>query len=165
MTSDPVRVVVSGDLPSSFPTTAFEGRIQLITAHTDEELRTAAKEAEVMFTWRVPDEVPAITPDLRWIQLVSAGVDHIRNLPVWESSVTVTAAQGMHTVPMAEHCMALLLALTRQVPALTRAQDRSEWIHNQRDLHFGELRGKTIGIVGWGKIGDGIAHLARAFGM
>ena len=102
---------------------------------------------------------------MKWIQLVSAGVDHIRELPVWRSDITVTAAQGMHTVPMAEHCMSLLLALTRQVPALVRAQDNHEWIHHQRDLQFGELRGKTMGIVGWGKIGDGVAHLARAFGM
>jgi phosphoglycerate dehydrogenase-like enzyme len=165
MTTETIRLVVSGNLPSSFPTAAFGERIELTTAHTDEELRIAVREAEILYTWRVPEEVPAMTPGLRWIQLVSAGVDHIRGLPVWESGITVTAAQGMHTVPMAEHCMSLLLALTRQVPALIRAQDREEWIHNQRDLRFGELRGKTLGIVGWGKIGDGVAHLARAFGM
>ena len=102
---------------------------------------------------------------MKWIQLVSAGVDHIRELPVWRSDITVTAAQGMHTVPMAEHCISLPLALSRQVPALVRAQDNHEWIHHRRDLQFGELRGKTMGIVGWGKIGDGVAHLARAFGM
>jgi D-2-hydroxyacid dehydrogenase (NADP+) len=165
MTAQTTRVVVSGTLPSSFPSAAFGERIELITAHTDEELRSAVREAEVLYTWRVPDEVPQSTPNLRWIQLVSAGVDHIRGLPVWESSITVTAAQGMHTVPMAEHCMSLLLALTRQVPTLVRSQDRQEWAHNRRDLRFGELRGKTMGIVGWGKIGDGVAHLARAFGM
>lgn len=165
MTAHPIRIAVSGNLPSSFPTTAFDDRITLETAHTDEELRSAARRAEILFTWRVPSEVPADTPDLRWIQLFSAGADHIRDLPVWQSEITLTASQGMHTVPMAEHCMSMLLALTRQIPALVRAQDRQEWVHNQRDLHLGELRGKTLGIVGWGKIGDGVAHLARAFGM
>lgn len=165
MTSKPIRILASGALPSSFPTAAFGDRIELVTAHTDEELRHAVSDAEILFTWRVPHEVPSETPALRWIQLVSAGADHIRDLPVWQSPVTITAAQGLHTVPMAEHCMSLLLALTRQVPALVRSQDRKEWIHHQRDLRFGELRGKTLGIVGWGKIGDGIAHLARAFGM
>jgi phosphoglycerate dehydrogenase-like enzyme len=76
MTPEAIRVVVSGDLPSSFPTTVFDNRIQLISAHTDEELRNAAREAEVMFTWRVPNEGPAKTPPLRWIRLVSAGADH-----------------------------------------------------------------------------------------
>lgn len=165
MTSRVRRAVVSGNLPPSFPTAAFEGRVEFVTAHTDEDLRQAVRDAEILFTWRIPDEVPALTPDLRWIQLVSAGADHVRDLPVWKSDLTVTAAQGMHTVPMAEHCMSLLLALTRQVPALVRAQDRREWLHYQRDLHWDELRGKTMGIVGWGKIGDGVAHLARAFGM
>lgn len=165
MRSEAIRVVVSGNLPSSFPTAAFGERIELVTAHTDEELRVAVQHAEVLYTWRVPVEAPEKTPKLRWIQLASAGADHIRGLPVWKSSITVTAAQGMHTVPMAEHCMSLLLALTRQTPALIRSQDRQEWIRNQRDLRLGELRGKTLGIVGWGKIGDGVAHLARAFGM
>ena len=71
------------------------------------------------------------------MRFVNAGVDHIRELPVWRSDITVTATPGMHTVPMAEHCMSLLLALTRQVPALVRAQDKHEWIHHQRDLQFG----------------------------
>jgi phosphoglycerate dehydrogenase-like enzyme len=165
MTAEPTKIVISGGLPGGFPVTAFADRVQLVTAHTDDELRHAVSDAEVLFTWRVPEEVPAKTPDLRWIQLASAGADHIRGLPVWGSDITITAAQGMHTVPMAEHCMSLLLALTRQLPALIRAQDRHQWIHNQRDLQFGELRGQTMGIVGWGKIGDGVAHLARAFGM
>ncbi len=165
MTSERVKVVVAGDLPAGFPTSAVDERVSLQIAHTDEELRVAARQAHVLFTWRIPTDVPSKTPDLRWIQLVSAGVDHIRDLPVWESSITITAAQGLHTVPMAEHCMALLLALTRQVPQLVQAQHDHEWLHNDRDFRMGELRGKTMGIVGWGKIGDGIAHLARAFGM
>ncbi len=165
MTAEPIRIVVSGSLPGSFPATAFGDRVEFVTAHTDDELRSTVLDAEVLFTWRVPDEVPDKTPRLRWIQLASAGVDHIRGLPVWDSDILVTASQGLHTVPMAEHCMSLLLALNRQIPTLVRAQDRSEWIHNRRDVHFGELRGQTLGIVGWGKIGDGLAHLARAFGM
>lgn len=165
MTEKPLRVVVSGSLPGSFPAAAFGERVEFVNAHTDDELRNAVLDTDVLFTWRVPEEVPRKTPRLRWIQLASAGADHIQDLPVWKSQITITASQGMHTVPMAEHCMSLLLALTRQVPALVRAQDRHEWIHNQRDVRLGELRGQTLGIIGWGKIGEGVAHLARAFGM
>jgi phosphoglycerate dehydrogenase-like enzyme len=68
---------------------------------------------------------------------------------------------------MAEHTFAMLLALTRQIPAVVDAQRRTEWIHASasRQRRPTEIRGRTLGIVGWGKIADGVAHLARAFGM
>jgi phosphoglycerate dehydrogenase-like enzyme len=68
---------------------------------------------------------------------------------------------------MSEHLFAMLLALTRKITAIGRGQERRDWLHGGRgsDLRLTELRGKTMGILGWGKIGDGIAHLARAFGM
>jgi phosphoglycerate dehydrogenase-like enzyme len=167
MSSQRLRVVTAGDLPASFPRNGFEDRVEFETAHTDEELRTGARRADVLYSWQIPDIVPAETPELRWIQLPSAGADHILNLPVWKSNVTITSSKGLHTVPMSEHLFALVLGLTRNIPAIVRAQDRQEWIHNSRasGLRFTELRGKTMGIVGWGKIGDGIAHLARGFGM
>lgn len=162
-----LQVVIGEARTSGFPAAAFEGRIQLHIARTDEELRGAVQSANVLFSWKIPPIIPAEAPHLRWIQLPSAGVDHIRGLPVWESDVVITASQGIHTVPMAEHVFALTLSLTRHIPALVRAQDRRQWRHDTQESHLriGELRGKTMGIIGWGKIGDGIAHLARAFGM
>jgi D-2-hydroxyacid dehydrogenase (NADP+) len=162
-----VRVVAAGKLPSGFPLVAFEDRVQLIQARTDDDLRSGVKDAEVLYSWRIPESVPEGTPRLRWIHLPSAGADHIRSLPVWQSDIIITASQGAHMAPMSEHFFAMLLALTRHVPDMTRAQDRRAWIHERSDapLRLSELRGKTLAIVGWGKIGDGIAHLARAFGM
>ncbi len=167
MTDPSVRVVLAGALATSFPRNAFEGQIDLVVAHTDEELRSAVRDAVVLYSWQIPTIVPAETPRLRWIQLPSAGADHIRELPVWTSDIILTASQGIHTVPMSEHLFAMLLALNRQLPAILRAQEQHEWTHNRREapLRMSELRGKTMGIVGWGKIGNGIAHLARAFGM
>lgn len=163
----PIRVVATGNVPSSFPVDAFRDRVEIAVAHTDEELRTAVREASVLWSWQVPETVPEETPQLRWIQLPSAGADHVRHLPVWNSEVTITSSKGIHTVPMAEHVFAMLLALVRQLGPMVRAQERHEWLHNWRGqgLRFTELRGKTMGILGWGKIGDGVAHIGRAFGM
>jgi phosphoglycerate dehydrogenase-like enzyme len=68
---------------------------------------------------------------------------------------------------MSEHFFALLLSLSRQIAPLVRAQSRGEWVHDTRqaEIRLFELRGKTLGIIGWGKIGAGVAHLAEAFGM
>ncbi len=166
MTHEPVRVVIAGSRTSNFPLDAFRDRITLTIAHTEEELRQAVRTAEVLYSWRIPDTIPADTPNLRWIQLPSAGVDHVRDLPVWRSDILITAAQGMHTVPMSEHLFAMILALTRRITSMVRAQDARAWRHDGPEaLHPIELRGRTIGIIGWGRIGNGVAHIARAFGM
>jgi phosphoglycerate dehydrogenase-like enzyme len=166
MTASRLKVVVAGNLPSGLGAATFDEKVEIQPAQTDEELRSAVRGADILYSWQVPEIVPAETPRLRWIQLPSAGADHIRSLPVWNSPITITASQGIHTVPMSEHLFAMILSLTRHIPDLVRAQDRHEW-HRPRgsQARLGELRGKTIGIIGWGKIGDGVAHLARAFGM
>jgi phosphoglycerate dehydrogenase-like enzyme len=167
MNEQPPRVVVAGMRPSALPTQLFDGQIDLAVARTDEELRALVREANVLYSWRIPESVPTETPDLRWIHLPSAGIDHVRALPVWQSDIILTASQGIHMVPMAEHLFALMLALTRQVATMVRAQERREWLHDTQRPHFHltELRGRTLGIIGWGKIGETVAHLARAFGM
>ncbi|HEX8917700.1 MAG TPA: NAD(P)-dependent oxidoreductase, partial [Chloroflexota bacterium] len=162
-----LKVVTSGPLPHVFPEESYRGQAEFQAAHTDDELRGAVRDADVLYSWLVPNSVPSETPRLRWIHLPSAGVDHLKGHPVWKSDILLSASTGIHTVPMSEHLFAMLLALTRQIDALVRAQERTEWLHDRRGsaARFVELRGKTMGIVGWGKIGDGAAHLARAFGM
>jgi phosphoglycerate dehydrogenase-like enzyme len=164
--SDPsIRALVAGLPPPDLRSAGLDNQVEIEQAHTDEELTSAVKNANVLFSWRIPDIVPAETPDLRWIQLPSAGTDYVRGLPVWRSNIILTASQGIHTVPMSEHVFALLLALIRRVPETVLAQQRHEWLAQEPWLRLTELRGKTMGIIGWGKIGDGVAHLARAFGM
>jgi phosphoglycerate dehydrogenase-like enzyme len=125
------------------------------------------READILYSWQIPEGVPGKTPTLRWIHLPSAGIDHLRRLSVWKSDVLLSASMGIHTIPMSEHLFAMLLTLTRRITSMVKAQDGKEWIHTAQDATFRmtELRGKTLAIIGWGKIGDGVAHLAQAFGM
>lgn len=161
--SRPLQIVVDHPLTDTFPYGQFEGRCRFETAADMDEVTRLVREADVLYGARVPDIVPAETPRLRWIQVPSAGVNYLRNLPVWTSNVLITSSRGVHAVAMSEQVFALLLALSRGVPRMVRAQERHEWI--QSDIHPLELRGKTMGIVGWGKVGDAVAHLAHAFGM
>lgn len=165
MTTGTVTVVTAGPLPDSFPLDSFAERCSFVIADRD-ELPDAVRDATVLYSWLVPDTVPAETPNLRWIQVPSAGVNHLRRLPLWESAITIVSSTGVHAVPMAEHFFALLLAFTRQIPAIVRQQAHAEWSREWREsTQFGEIRGKTLAIIGWGRIGDQIAHLARAFGL
>src|SRR2546426_3319036 len=72
-------------------------------------------------------------------------------------------APGANTVSAAEHAMGLLLALVRHIPWAAEAMRRGEW--DRKRFEGTELRGKTIGVVGLGRIGGHVAQGARAFGM
>lgn len=123
-------------------------------------------EAEVLYTLRkFPD--PAQTPRLRWIQLHSAGVDHILKEPIVRAEdVTITTASGIHATVMAEFCLGMMLALAYKVPLMLRLQARAEWPEKPHALFvLRELRGQTLGIVGYGSVGRELARLATGLGM
>ena len=107
-------------------------------------------------------------PRLRWVQLYSAGADPIVKAPLFQADVTFTTASGVHAVNMAEHVFCMLLAWFHHVPLMLEQQRRGQWPTNAERAGLfmaDELRGKTIGIVGFGSIGRQVAALARAFGM
>jgi phosphoglycerate dehydrogenase-like enzyme len=120
---------------------------------------------EVLYTFSaIPD--PARLPGLRWVQLHSAGVNHVLDTPLWDSDVIVTTVSGIHAPPMAEYALMMMLALAHRLPAMLYYQSRGEW-PSQRWRKFvpQELRGATVGVVGYGSIGREIGRLARTFGM
>ncbi len=123
--------------------------------------------AEVLYTTHLVPE-PAMAPALRWIQVHSAGVDRIIDQPiVQQEDIRVTSASGIHVTSMAEYTFAMMLYFSRKIPALLAYQATSHWpTGDEYDALGGtELRGSTIGIVGYGSVGREIARLAQAFGM
>jgi phosphoglycerate dehydrogenase-like enzyme len=105
-------------------------------------------------------------PRLKWLQTHSAGVDYLLDTPVWESDLIVTSLNGVHTVSMSEYVLAMMLAFRWKVPKLLRFQAQSEWPKDRWE-HFimPELRGSTLGIVGYGAIGRELARQAQSLGM
>jgi phosphoglycerate dehydrogenase-like enzyme len=85
-----------------------------------------------------------------------------------DSGIVVTNPSGIFSVPMAEHTIGMMLALTRNFPDTVRQQDRANWAQQALwDLpqHLTELNGRVLLIVGFGSIGKEIARRALAFGM
>jgi phosphoglycerate dehydrogenase-like enzyme len=116
---------------------------------------------EVIYCFTPPRDLSR-APKLSWVQLHSAGVDHLHGHPIWGTHVIVTTTSGIHAVPIGEDVFALLLALARKVPRMVRLQERAEWPRNRSEVLSGlELRGKTIGIVGYGSIGREVARIAK----
>jgi D-3-phosphoglycerate dehydrogenase / 2-oxoglutarate reductase len=102
-------------------------------------------------------------PRLRWVARAGAGLDNIDVAAAKERGVAVLNVPGANAVAVAELVFGLLLGLLRHIPQGDASVRRGEW---DKSRFMGrELRGKTMGIVGLGKIGRAVAQRARAFEM
>jgi phosphoglycerate dehydrogenase-like enzyme len=118
-------------------------------------------EADVLFTFNLPDHLLARAPRLKWIQFSSAGVDQTAGLGLESSDIILTTASGIHARPMSEYVLGAMLMFAHRFPRAMRQQSDHVW----KRYATGELAGKTVGIVGYGHIGQAVARLALAFGM
>ncbi|MBI3158980.1 MAG: D-2-hydroxyacid dehydrogenase [Chloroflexi bacterium] len=119
---------------------------------------------EVLFTNRAFPEASEC-PNLRWVQYYLAGVDGLMDQPALQSEdVRVTTMSGANASQTAEHALALLLALGHNLPGFLAMQGRAEWLPSRGDHHPVELRGSTVGIVGYGSIGRQLARLLTQVG-
>jgi D-2-hydroxyacid dehydrogenase (NADP+) len=120
--------------------------------------------AEIVIGWSPAIETDGLLPEskLQWIQGWSAGVDKLPLDKLAARGVVLTDASGVHPIQMSETTFALMLAFTRNVHHTIRNQAAGRW---DAKGSYGEMYGKTIGIIGAGEIGMKLAHIARAFGM
>jgi D-3-phosphoglycerate dehydrogenase / 2-oxoglutarate reductase len=112
---------------------------------------------------RVTADLLTRAPNLLVIARAGTGVDNIDVHAATRRGIAVMNAPGANTVSAAEHALGLLLGLVRHIPWAAEAMRRGDW--DRKRFEGTELRGKTIGIVGLGRIGGHVAQIARAFGM
>jgi phosphoglycerate dehydrogenase-like enzyme len=104
-------------------------------------------------------------PNLRWVQLWSAGADFLQRFPdLKEQPFLLTTVSGIHGQQLTEHTFGMILAWNRNFPAAFAAQKRREWMA-VNDQELVDLSGKTMLILGYGVIGERIARTALSFGM
>ncbi|HVF88641.1 MAG TPA: phosphoglycerate dehydrogenase [Blastocatellia bacterium] len=112
---------------------------------------------------QVSADLIARAQKLRVIGRAGTGVDNIDVPSATRRGIVVMNAAAGNTVTTAEHTFAMLMALARQIPQAVASTRGGRWEKN-RFLGV-ELRGKTLGVVGLGRIGSTVASRARAFGM
>ena len=122
---------------------------------------------DVLYTGSAfPD--PARAPRLRWVQLDTSGVDHVTHTPLWSSPCQITTLNGVAPVNMAEFALAMMLAFAHHLPRMLDHQHRRDWPSPADRWHRfmpTELRGATVGVLGYGSIGREIGRVAHALGM
>jgi D-3-phosphoglycerate dehydrogenase len=105
----------------------------------------------------------AAGPGLRIVGRAGVGIDNIDSTAAKQANIRVVNAPNGNTVAAAEHTFALLLGLARHIPRGDASVRAGEWIRSE--LKGFELRGKRLGIIGFGRIGQAIASRAQAFEM
>src|SRR6267142_1106891 len=111
---------------------------------------------------RVPADLLDKAPKLRAVGRAGVGVDNIDLAEATKRGVLVMSTPGGNAVSVAEHTFALMLALARQVPKVDAALREGRW---EKSSSGTELRGKTLGLLGLGRIGGEVARRAEAFDM
>src|ERR1700739_368174 len=111
---------------------------------------------------KVMAELMDKAPRLRVVGRAGVGVDNIDLDEATKRGVLVMSTPGGSSVSVAEHTFALLLALVRQLPKFDAAMREGRW---EKSSSGAEVRGKTLGLIGLGRIGSEVASRAEAFDM
>ncbi len=107
-----------------------------------------------------------LAPNLRWIQGHWAGVDHLRETPIWDTGVILTSASGIGVTNLAQFVLAQMLHWANRMGAWHKAQATGQWSSDRWEKFVPqELRGLTLGILGYGSIGREIGRVAKTLGM
>nr|WP_321508918.1 D-2-hydroxyacid dehydrogenase [uncultured Hyphomonas sp.] len=125
-------------------------------------------ETDVLYTWDVLPE-PEKVPNLKWVQFGSAGVDlFLQSSLAKKEDILLTSMSGAITSQLAEYVMMALLALGHKMPKLMHIQADHHWLSEKEmaeKVMPVELRGSTVGILGYGSIGRQVARLLQPFGV
>jgi phosphoglycerate dehydrogenase-like enzyme len=170
-TAQPVRVGIAFDFDKAAIATfeAISPRLQLrITQGTDQAAIDAVSTADLdgLIGRTLPSDRTR-TPSLRWLQVLSAGVEHlVGERAAWPADITLTNARGAYATSIAQYTIAAILRVAERMDLRREQQLTGRWPEGPEDAWLGDpVRGRTLVIVGYGGIGREIARLAAAHGM
>jgi phosphoglycerate dehydrogenase-like enzyme len=143
---------------------ALSPDLDVIDVATDDGFDAATltdPDVEILIGSRAPADLAAV-PSLRWIQVRSAGVDHMTADPPWKKGVVVTNARGVYSIPIGEYVTGMVLRIN-QPAAWAADQSAHRWPPEAPLISV--VRGTTAVIVGYGSIGREVARQLSGLGM
>ena len=162
-----MKVVVAEKISSSAIDLLREPRWTIVTPDQVEgKLATQLQSADALIVRsavQVDADLLEHARKLRVIGRAGVGVDNIDLDAATRKGIAVMNTPGANAIAVAEHALALMLAMARHISRANELMHAGKW--EKKSLQGTELRGKTLGIVGLGRIGMEVARRARAFGM
>jgi D-3-phosphoglycerate dehydrogenase / 2-oxoglutarate reductase len=163
-----VKIVVADDLPASALQllTAEGWEVDARTGRAPDQLAADLRGADALVVrsaTRVTADLIGAAPQLRVIARAGTGVDNVDVPAASARGIVVMNAPGANSISVAELAMGLMLALARHLPAADAAMKQGKW--EKKKFLGEELRDKTLGLVGLGRIGQEVARRAGAFSM
>ena len=162
-------VVNPGDL--TWEPISRHGKLKVFKHTTDQELISRTSDAEILLTNKrvISKDVLQALPKLRLICLLATGYNNVDVKAAKDLGITVCNAVGYGSKAVAQHVFAFILSSTNCVDNHNRSVHNGKWtqenVWSYWDSPLVELAGNTIGIYGFGKIGNKVADIALAFGM
>src|SRR5258706_1792693 len=138
--------------------------LRMFVGDTIDAFRTAPFQPDVIFACiglPLLQEVWNIVNGVHWIHCRFAGVDHVLFPELVESDILLTNARGIFSSALSEFALGAMLFFAKDFRRMIENQSAGRW----SPFLVGELAGKTLGIVGYGDIGQAAAKRAKAFGM
>ena len=166
------RIVIPDDEPAVMTPSAAYARLKGydVRTHHDRpssaaELVSRIREAEIAINIRSTSKFTAdvldACPHLRLISIWGTGTDNVDLEAAKSRGIRVTNTPGVSAVSVAEHTLALILAVAKQIVTVDRQVREGKWPRAM----VPQLRGKVLGLIGTGAIGREVARLGRAIGM
>jgi D-3-phosphoglycerate dehydrogenase len=163
-----VHIVIADSLPKSAADLLSNAgwSVDAKAGRKPEELKRDLANADALIVrsaTQVTEDLIASAPKLRVIARAGTGVDNVDVPAATARGILVMNAAGANSVSVAELAIGFLVALARAIPAADASMKQSVW--DKKRFMGLELRGKVLGVVGFGRIGREVAARARAFGM
>jgi D-3-phosphoglycerate dehydrogenase len=163
-----MKIIVADELPSSaLDLLRSEGwNVDARSGRPPAELAVDLADADaivVRSATKVTADLIGAAPNLRAVARAGTGVDNVDVDAASARGIVVMNAPGANSISVAELTIALMLALARKIPAADASMKQGKW--DKKSFLGEELRGKTLGLAGLGRIGQEVARRARAFEM
>ena len=140
--------------------------LEFVHIPTDEKLAKMIPELDILTTYHIKETSFAnATAQLKWIHFGIAGLEHSLFPDILKSKTIITNASGIHAGPVSEFVMSAILYFAKRFKDCQKFMQTKNWTQWEVAKQMVQLKGKTIGIIGFGSLGKAIAKKAKAFDM
>ena len=139
----------------------INSKIEVFIDWDEDNFKTSMLNSDILLTWNLPtSNLKKISPNLKWIHCVSAGVEHLFPLDWMFDNLVLTNSSGVHSKKAGEYGLMSVLMLQNHIPKIITNQKNKEFV----SLFSNPIVGKTVVVVGTGSLGSGMTKLLSPLG-